>query len=205
MASNLLDFSSYMNYFFNLLYSNPILISFFAGFFLGEVGILTLAFLSSQGVFSFWMVFIFIMLGEIVSDNIYFSLARIKYFKRILNIKRASYVFEKVDRFVSRISKDNLFLILLYSKFVYGTRIAIIAYLGLKNKNKLKFFIWDSIALLIIVSILFSVGYFSGVWFSMILNSFKNIELAITAVIIILIIFLIIQKRFSDFLSSKRK
>jgi membrane protein DedA with SNARE-associated domain len=110
------------------LFSNyGILILLLAGLIGGEEIIIGLTSLSVIGLFPLWWILVFVTLGEFISDIIVFSLAKLKIFHKFKKIEKLVKLYEKADKFIIKLSKGNTFLTLLYSKFIYGTRVFVLA------------------------------------------------------------------------------
>lgn len=160
----------------------------------GEEVVLALVILALSGSFTLWEVLVYVAIGEIIADSLIFLFARIKFFGEIRNHKRIATIYNKVDRFIIRISKQKNFLILLYSKFIYGTRIFTIVYLSLKNITLLRFIFLEIGVVLIWISstIVFSAVIGSGIL--KIHSYLQNISLTIILIIFVMILFAIIRK-----------
>src|SRR3989344_7463681 len=122
-----------------LLGEYPILISFVAGLFGGEATILTLAFLSINGLMPIWTILVFSTLGLIISDLALFLFGRLKFIRNIKQLERHYKTFKKIDSIIIKISRDSVFLVLLYAKFIYGISIPALIYLGIKKSSISKF------------------------------------------------------------------
>ncbi|MFH1710944.1 MAG: hypothetical protein ABH840_01405 [Nanoarchaeota archaeon] len=182
------------------LAEHPIIISLLGGIFAGEVAILALSFLAAQGYFPLWIIILFFWIGEIIADMIYFELGRSRVFGKLKNIERFSSVFEKVDNFISVISRKSVFLALLYSKFVYGIRTATVIFLGLRKTERKKFFIAECLTMVIVISILTAIGWSAGKGFSLIMNNFESIQIALTVLFIVVVILVVIREKINEFL-----
>lgn len=183
----------------------PILVSLFAGIFAGEIAALTLSFLAAQGVMPFWIVFTFMWVGEIIGDMIYFEIGRLRFFHKLRDFKKFGLFFGKVDKFISQISKESIFLTLLYSKFVYGSRTAVVIFLGMKKANRLKFFLSECVVMAIVLLILLPIGFAAGKGYSFIMDNFKSIQIAISFLIVLIIAFVFGQEKLNEFLLLKKE
>lgn len=183
----------------------PIFIALIGGLFAGEIAIITLGFLSAQGIFNFWTIFIFFWIGEIIADLIYFELGRSKLFLKIKDLKKFSNVFNKIDEFISTISKKNVFLTLLYSKFVYGTRTAVVIYLGIKKINRKTFIFAEAGVMIIVVLLLEFIGWSAGKEYSFLMDNFKNIQITLSIIILSIMILYQLRKYINNILIKNKK
>ena len=182
----------------------PILSSLLVGIFTGEEVILVLAFLSAQGVLPLWVVFVFVPLGTFICDAFFFFLGRTKFVNRIKEWKHFSKGYEKVDANVGRLTKDRHIFTLFYTKFIYGTRIATLIFLGLKGISYSQFFKYNLIITILWAMIVIPLGYFAGKGYGIILNIFRSVELGLLFILIFIIFFFIIKKWISTKLMKKQ-
>lgn len=187
------------------LASHPVILSLLGGIFAGEVAILTLTFLAAQGFFPLWIIFVFFWIGEVIADMIYFELGRSRALGKLKDIEMFSSIFKKVDKFISDISRRSVFLALLYSKFVYGTRTVTVIFLGLRKSERKKFFISECIVMLLVISILTAIGWAAGKGFSLIMNNFKSIQISLTVLIVAIILLVVIREEINEFLIAKKQ
>lgn len=169
------------------------LIAFLAGLIGGEESLLTLAFLSANGLFPFLYIFIYTSLGVWFSDILVFSLGKTHFFRRFKDIERFSHTYKKIDSFIIKLSRNNIFLTLLYTKFIYGTRVLTLLYLGSKEKKYSNFLIPDLLVVFIWSSIFICIGYLGGSSFY-IIKLIGNIQIAIVALISFIFIVYIIRR-----------
>ena len=81
-------------------------------------------------------------------------------------------------------SGKKALMILLSTKFIYGTRILTIIYMGIKGMSFKDFLFNDFLIGLIWMSIIVLLGWFAGNSFKVILGLFKNVQLAILSIVI---------------------
>ena len=183
----------------------PIIISFLAGLISGETVIISLAFLSGNGLFPLWIVFVFTFLGVVITDIAIFFVGRLKFVHNFHKLWKFSKAYQKADRFISRLSKENIFLVILYSKFMYGARILTLVYLGLK-KAKIRTVL---VSLLIIhfftILIIVSIGWLAGKGFSYVASIYKDIKIAIIVLILLIIFYYFLKKLITYYVSMVKK
>lgn len=180
-------------------------ISFFGGFITGESMIVTLAFLSAQGVLPLWQVFVFCTLGMYLSDFIPLIIGRFKFFRKLFERKKFVKKIEKIEHNLQKYARNNLFLILFYSKFIYGLSIPALIYLGTKKTSYLKFAFYNFLVEIIFVPMVILIGWFSGRGFLFTKNIFKDIRIAIFLLIIFIILFIFIRRWWNQKLIKKQK
>ena len=147
-----------------------------------------------MGLFPLWWILIFVTLGEFISDFTIFSLAKLKLFHRFKRIEKLTRLYEKADKFIIKVSKKSTFLTILYSKFIYGTRIFTLVYLSSKKTRWKKFILSEFFILIVWMSIMVAIGWFAGTSVKQISSTFKNIEFTLL-LLLILIIFIIMVKK----------
>jgi len=188
-----------------LLSQYGILISFLGGFFAGEEVIATLSFLSTQGYISIWVVFIFCFIGILLCDLFFFSIGKFKLFSSFKKFERIMKISKKVDKIVSRLSKESPIRALLYTKFIFGTRIATLIYLGIKDITYKKFIKSDFIVGILWMSIVVSIGWFAGSSFRLIIKILGNIQIALGFLVLFIVIIFIIFKILQNILLARIK
>lgn len=188
-----------------LLEEYAILISFLGGFFGGEETGIILVLLSFQSFMSFWTVFIFFQLGTVISDSLIFFLARSKLASKLKKSKIISSGYDKVSEFIEEWTHDRLFLSFILAKFLYGTRIVMVAYLSREDINYKKFLIYDIVGTLSLMVVISVIGWFVSLGYDIILDIFKNVQIAISFIIAFFILFYIMQKAVNKFIIKKEK
>lgn len=141
------------------LYQLPAL--FFGAFFFGETVVITAAFLSAQGLWSPFNVFLLSLLGTITADVLWFLFGHyiFSFFQG-----RAKDTEENVRllRALERLTGKRPFLALLFIKFLYGTRILTIIYLSLRKINFLTFLIFDTLGTIVWLALIVPIGWLAG-------------------------------------------
>lgn len=134
---------------------------FVGAFFFGETVILAAAFLAGQGTLNISYVFILAFLATVISDTVWFLLAKkiLAWLNRLEKYKAHS---ERIVGKMTKYTGNKPFLALLFVKFLYGTRVITIIYLSLKTIPLKKFIIYDAIGTLIWLSVLLPIGWLAG-------------------------------------------
>ena len=180
-------------------------ISFFGGFVTGESVIVTLAFLSAQGVLPLWQVLIFCTLGMYSSDFIPFTIGRLRFFRKLLEREKFAKRVEKVEYYLQKHTKNNLFLILLYTKIIYGASIPALIYLGAKKTPYSKFAYYNLFVELLFVPGIVLIGWLTGKGFTLATKIFESARIAILLLIVLIILLYLIRKWESQRLIKKQR
>ena len=165
---------------------------FFGAFSFGESIILSSSFLAGQGIWTIWDVFWLSLAGTVLSDAIWYLLGQVLLGNSKLYDK---YIAKHADAFAKvekRIIKKP-FLVLLFIKFLYGTRILTIVYLSIRKIGFIKFLIFDTIGTLIWLPVVMSVGWFGGKGIARAGVLYSRVEYSIAALAIILIVYKLIN------------
>lgn len=181
----------------------PILSSLFAGIFTGEEVILILAFLSAQGILPLWVVFVFVPIGTFITDIFFFFIGKTKSVNKIKEWKYFSNSYKKIDTHIGKLTKEKHIFVLFYTKFIYGTRIASILFLGLKGTSYSQFFKYNFFITILWAMIVIPLGYLAGKGYSFIINIFRSVELGLLFVLIFIILLFIVKKWISTKLIKK--
>jgi membrane protein DedA with SNARE-associated domain len=196
-----MDINSLIPFFSNY----GIFILLLSGILGGEEVIISLVFLSAMGLFPLWWILVFVTLGEFISDFTIFSLGRLNLFHKFKKIERFTRLYEKADRFIIKVSKESTFLTLLYSKFIYGTRIFTLVYLSSKKTQWRKFIISESLVLIVWMSITVAVGWFAGASVKQLSLTFKKVEFTLLLLLIFIIFIVMVKKWIQTKLLKKQK
>ena len=188
------------------IFSNyPSLISFLGGLLGGEETLLALSFLAANNMIPLEILFIFGFLGVYVCDLIVFSIGRFKLVHNFEKLEKHSPVYQRIDKFISKLTNESPFLALMYTKFIYGARLLTLIYLGLKKISLKQFLVSNFIVDLIWMSVIIMLGWLAGSGFKFVLDVFKNVQAAIGLVIVFVIILLIGRKCINVALTVKQK
>jgi membrane protein DedA with SNARE-associated domain len=134
---------------------------FVGAFFFGETVIIAAAFLAGQGTLEVLPVFVLAFLATIVSDTVWFLLAKkiLLWLNRLEKYKTHS---EIIVNKMTKLTGDKPFLALLFVKFLYGTRVITIIYLSLRSIPLKKFVIYDALGTLIWLAVIIPIGWLAG-------------------------------------------
>jgi membrane protein DedA with SNARE-associated domain len=178
-----------------LIVTHAYLISFIAIILWGDISVLAVSFLAAQGFISVWIVAIIAVVATFVADSLWFLLSVSGIMDRMPIWKPFHGTYLRLERRIEKISRHNDLIMLLLSKFVYGTRIVTIAYLAHSKKIKyLKFIEHDMISSILWLVFLIPIGWLAGKGFWWISNVFSDLRLAITFVIAVVALFVIFEE-----------
>lgn len=164
----------------------PILSAFIAGL-IGEELIIFLAFLSGQGIISFWIVLVYGLLAIICVDSFLFFLGRWKMLHKIAINKTRYFKYNNFMESIKKITHNNVIVSLFLTKFVYGPRMLIIIYFGYQNMKYKKFFIKDTIALFLWAAIMVPLAWVAGLGLVESFSVVKNIERVVAIAIVFIV------------------
>jgi membrane protein DedA with SNARE-associated domain len=197
--------NSTIHFLYGILSDFSFLISFLSPILGGENAVIFVAFLSSQGFLSLWIVFFFSFLGMMAIDSIWFFITKTKYFKKLKNWKKISKKYLQVEEHIQKITRNKDVLLLLIAKILIGTRILIIIYLSSKKVSFKKFIFYNSIPTLIWAGLLCFIGYLAGKGFTSIIEVFKNVQIAIIFLFIFFIFFYVLIRRLNAWVMKRKK
>ncbi|MBC8207516.1 MAG: VTT domain-containing protein [Kiritimatiellales bacterium] len=134
---------------------------FTGSFFFGETVIFTAAFLAAEGLWPVTDVFWLSLAGTVLSDMVWFLFGQ-----RILKL------FHKYEKYreqstrlldaLGGITGRRPFLALLFTKFLYGTRILTIVYLSMRKVGFATFVFYEIIGTLLWLPVILAVGWLAG-------------------------------------------
>ena len=193
------------NWVISIAAENPIIVSFLVGLLTGEETVMALSFASAVGVLPFWIVLVFATLGMFVCDTFFFAVGKSRFAHRVLEFKKIKEGYKKIDESVEKITLKHPILLLLYTKFIYGTRIASLLFLGIKQTSWIKFLSVNLAIAMLWGLIVIPAGWLAGKGFRIILDIFRNVQLGITFVVLTIILIIIIRKWLNKKLTRKQK
>ncbi len=160
----------------------------------GETVILLLSFFAGQGYFSPWIVFFFGLIAMIGADSLWFSLAHSKFANKLKERGNIGRRYKQIEAGIERITRKKDVLIIFIAKLLIGTRILLMLYMGGRKISLMKFVLYDAIPSIVWMGVLVFVGLTASKGYYFIIGYFKNIQLALSIIILIgLCIFLIFK------------
>jgi membrane protein DedA with SNARE-associated domain len=170
----------------------------------GDGALITLVALAVNLKANLVVLFFAAFVGTFIGDSVWFFIGR-KISKNIKKYERVNRGFETIAELIERVFKKNYTLALVTVKFLYGTRVITIFYLAKEKISYKKFLLYDSISTIFWLFGMGFVGYLVGLGVNWILHVVKNIQLAITFMIVILALFYLVQKLINKGLFKEEK
>ena len=163
--------------------------TFVGSFFFGETVILTAAVLTFKLGWSITAICAAAFLGTITSDFIWYGLGK-KILKRSEARNSGLYIkykkhFDTVNRMVP---SKRPFMVLLYFKFLYGTRIVTLLYLSMHKISLKKLVIFETIGTALWLTTLMIIAFLSTAGVYSAIRTFHEYTLILTAIVVALII-----------------
>lgn len=168
------------------------LIPLLGAFFGGEETILVIAMLSATGALSIFEVVIFSFMGTMLSDICWFQFGKYA-MARIERRPKMKERFALVADFIQRVARGQTFIALLITKFLYGTRIIMIFYLGKISLSFRKFLLYNSIVTALWSVSICALGYLAGRGIMELLSVYHNLAYSVSIVIGVLIVIYFIR------------
>jgi len=187
-----MDLLSFISGLAPLIKEHSAIFAFVTSLFLGEEIILILSFLSANGYLPLWVVFVFCFAGRVTSDFFFFLMGKLN-FERFLSKYQQNTIYESVDKIFSKLNRKSTFITLLYTKFLFGLRAAMMVYIGHKGISVKKTLINDIAAVFVWLLFLIPLGWFAGSSFKMILNFFDDFKMALLFLFILVFIGVLIH------------
>lgn len=155
---------------------------FVGSFCFGETVIIAAAFLSAQGLWSIDSVFWLALAGTLLSDTLWFwfgqtILIRLQRWERYK--QKTAQLLKALERPIGR----RPFLVLLFIKFLYGTRILTIIYLSTRKLSLSTFILFDTIGTTIWLITMLGVGWLAGTSIMNLLPTLNTVQYAVLIVI----------------------
>ena len=159
-----------------LLHQYGYLLIFIITLFEGESVLLIAAILAHQGFMNIELAILSAFLGSVIGDQLFFQLARQEGYDFVRKLKYVAAVLPRAKRLV----KKHGTYIVLFARYIYGLRTALIVMCGLAKMPRMKFTIIN-----ITAGLIWAVSYgFLGYFFSEAVGSIAGlgkIEIAIAA------------------------
>jgi len=171
-------------------------LSFIAISLWGDASMILLSILAFNLSIPFWILILGAYLGAQLGDSLWFLLGK----KILPKIEKHNFWgghYKKLFHAISKVAHKNILITLSIVKFLYGTRVLTLIYFSHK-KHKLsfaRFVYYNSIALVLWVGFMATIGWLVALGFNFVLNTVKSIELALTLLLLFFILFNIIQRQ----------
>lgn len=151
-------------------------------FFLGETVVLAAAALAAQGSWSMTAVAGWAFVGTVASDTLWFRTARIG-LDRWSSGTRADRLARATAR-LDRLSGGHPHRALIFVKFVYGTRIASIAYMAMRRVPPRRFVTFDALGTVIWLAVMIPIGWAIGLGLDRLGADLKRVEWIVLGIVL---------------------
>ncbi len=169
------------------------LVIFLGAAFGGEFVLLALGFLAAQKVISIFSLVIFSLLGTLFSDTLWFFLGRTIFVRKIVAHRYANNTIFVINKAIQRVSKGNNLFALIIAKFLVGTRILLIMFVGSKIIKFKDFIRQDILAIILWLTVIIPIGFISGLGFTYFASILENIYMAIGFVLLIIFLSIMLE------------
>ncbi len=191
-----------IDFLFSSLANHPIVLFFVLAFIGGEESIIPLAIIVGGGRWDIKTLFVVSFVSTMCADLTWFLLGR-HGIKEHRLFKRHQNNYNKISLFIRKISKND-FVLLLITKFIYGTRIFSIIYLSLEGVSVTKFFRMNFLVILVWLPVIVGGGFMIGRGSSLFSDIHKHPIYLSISILLLVIAFHFVRSYFSKkFLPSK--
>jgi len=159
----------------------------------GELALFILGFLAAQNVISVSSLIIFSFLGTFFSDTIWFLLGRTAIVKNVIAHRYAHTTISIINETMQRVSKSNHLIALIIAKFLIGTRVLLIMYIGAKNIQFQKFIRYNALAIFLWLVVIIPIGFLSGFGFAYLAEIWENLYVAIGFILLIVVLLIVFE------------
>ncbi len=161
-----------------LIHQYGYLLIFVITFFEGESVLIIAGMIAHQGLLNLGLCVLSAFLGSVIGDQLFFHLARQEGYDFVKRFKYISAVLPRAEELVKRHGSS----IVLFSRYIYGLRTALIVMCGLGKMPSLKFTVLNAIS-----GLIWAVSYgFLGYFFSEAISAvagLRKVEFIIVAAI----------------------
>lgn len=171
----------------------------------GEFGIIAVAFLFVDSSVRFFVVAFFSALSMISIDSIWFFIGRSKLFLRFREWKKISAQYRNLERNIERLSNGRDLIIISLAKILVGTRILLILYLSGRSISFRKYLEYNVLVNFLWAILLVFIGVMASKGFNSIIAIFRNVQAAITFLIVFFVVIYIFQRWLSQRLMKKQE
>lgn len=178
-----------MDFILGMLDSFRLLAVFLGAFFFGDSVLFTVAYITGQKVWAAIPIVAVAFLGTAAADTLWYIAGRIgaKYVARVPYFLRER---EKAARLLERLSGTHPAYALVFIKFLYGSRIAMILYVAARGISFPVFTLYNSLGILAWLAVFFPLGYLAGRGVSQALPALEVVQ---AAVIVFIVSFILLR------------
>lgn len=182
------------------------IIIFFGAALGGEFALFTLGFLAAQNVVATLPLVVLGFLGAFFPNIFWFLFGRTATAERIISHRYANTAISTVTEAVRRASKGNHLTALIITKFLIGTPLILIMYVSKTKLEFKKFIYYEAVAIFLSLLVIVPIGFTSGLGFAYLSEVFQNLYaiagFILLTIILVIMVQLWIEKRFTQNLSS---
>ena len=178
------------------------LISIIATALWGDASYITLIALGFNFKINLLLIAISCYFGTIVGDTVWFYFGH-KLLKKLEGGKIQKN-YDKLELIVDRFFKTRHLLLMIFVKFLYGTRVIATIYLSKKKVKLLKFLEYDLVATIPWVVIFGLLGYGIAIGLTWVMQVFKSVQLVITLLVLFFIILNLVQREINNLIERIR-
>lgn len=172
-----------------LLTAHRIVAVFWGAFFFGDSVIFTAAYLAGQLAWDAVPIFATAFLGTAAADTMWFFLG-VYVSKRFSGTTFMRYQREKAATLLAKLTGEKPAYALIFIKFLYGSRIAMILYVAARGLSFRTFSLYNSIGILVWLGVFFPIGYLAGKGIS---SNFPILNVIEAAVIVFVVSFVLMR------------
>ena len=178
------------------------IVSFLSGIF-GEEAVLFLTFLASQNFMNIESIFILAPLGILCMDILYFSIGKTELLHKIA--KKISLLSDKmkIAGWAARFGDKSPFTALTFTKFIFGTRMPLMIYLGKRGISYGRFAIMDVIAVYIWALVMIPLAWLAGIGLTGGLHLVKDFSKIVGIAILFVIAVYAVNAIIRDYLAKR--
>lgn len=181
------------------------LIIFLGAVFGGELALFLVGFLIAQNVFSIFLAIPISFFGAFLPNILWFFLGNTSLMEKTASSRNGSATFSIITETVDRFSRGNHFLAFIVIKFLVGTPVLLVSYIHKTRLSFKKFMYYQSVAMLISVFIIVSIGFTAGEGYSYVSEVSENIYTSLGFILFFLFILVAFQIWFEKFFTKKEE
>ena len=172
-----------------LLTAHHIIAVFWGAFFFGDSVIFTAAYLAGQLQWPAVPLFATAFIGTAAADTMWFFLGAF-FARRFAGVRFLRREREKAAVLLAKLTGERPAYALIFIKFLYGSRIAMIMYVAARGLSFRTFALYNSIGIFIWLAVFFPIGYLAGKGIS---SSFPIMNVIEAAVVVFAASFILMR------------
>ena len=169
----------------------------------GDASLVALVILSVHFHIPLWIIFSAAYFGTMIGDAIWYGLG-VRFLATFKN-EKFNHGYRHVEKLMEKVFGGSSFILLCIVKFLYGTRVITTLYLSKKKIGFGRFLYYNCFATILWVIFMGGIGYLAAVGFNWVYKAVENLQIAITILILVFIIFNFIQKAINRWLDVEEE